>query len=125
MCQFAKLLFDTATTGALVGTRSLGQAERSLLFSADPFALDMVVFDAGGGVQVLHGQLLDAKAERPVAGARVVLGDQGESVETDHFGEFSISTLEPLAAQVLRIHKNELDIRCTVPGVPAHEGDPS
>ena len=116
MFQRAKLLFDSASAGARVGLRGLAHPERSLLFSGAALAVELVAFEARGGVQVLHGQVLDSSAERPVPGARVALGDDGDVVVTDPFGEFSLSTLGPLSASELRVETGATKLRCIVPG---------
>ncbi len=118
MPRIAKLLFDSESQASLEGLRALGGSERSLLFSAEGFSLDMVVFESAG-LHVMHGQLISTNDERGVAGATVRVGETGEAVETDHFGQFSLSTMGPLDAQVVTAVADEVQIACTLPTVGA------
>lgn len=110
----AKLLFDSARAGAAIGLRALGACERSLLYAAGDVAVDMVVFESARGVHVVHGQLVDARTERPVADAEVRLGP--ESVRTDPYGQFAVSSVEALAGCSLHVRTGDAEFACPVPG---------
>ena len=116
MPRIAKLLFDSDAPASLQGLRAVAGGERSLLFAADGYSLDLVVFESAG-LHVMHGQLISTDDERGVAGATVCLGEQGEPVETDHFGQFSLSAMGPLDAQVITAVADDLRIACTLPTV--------
>lgn len=122
MPRHAKLLFDSARAGAVVGTRSLGIDERSLLFAAGRISLDVLLLPSGGGLEVAYGQVVDAVHERPLEGAQVRIASDGPSAETDHFGQFCLSSLEPMAGRVLQIEAAGEALACAVPALPAAAG---
>ncbi len=111
----AKLVFDSARVGALPGFRSVAAAERSLLFRADGLCVDMLVLPPSGGLQVAHGQVIEEACERGVPGATVRLGGDADPVETDAFGQFSVSALHVDGAQTLHVGSGPLALVCSVP----------
>ncbi len=112
----AKLLFDSDRTSGQMGLRSIVSDDRSLLFAAGPMIVDLVVYDSSDEMRVVHGQILDRADETPVAGALVRLGEDGESDETDEFGQFTVSVMLPCKQMVLAIQAEGADeIRCGIP----------
>ena len=111
----ARLLYDSEQVGSAVGARSLVGADRSLLFSAGPMVVDLVVYAGGEDMRVVHGQVVHRSDESPVPGARVRLGALGDAVETDEFGQFHLSTLFPFERAVLSIEAVHGGVRCTIP----------
>lgn len=115
MSQRATLVFDSAKTASLIDARSVFASDRSLLFTTDALAIDMVICAAEEDLVVVHGQVIDDKSESPIAGAWVRLGENGEPVETDAFGQFAISTATPLEGQTLRVDTGTDEIGCPLP----------
>jgi hypothetical protein len=116
----ATRVFDSARVGALVGTRGPCSAERSLLFAAGAYSVDVVVFPGAGGLHALHGQVIDTASERGLCGARVRLGAE-EPVETDTYGQFALSTLGTAEETVLRVDHEGLVLECTLPALAASD----
>lgn len=110
-----KLLFDSDATGGQMGARSLVGNDRSLLFSAGPMVVDVVVYRGGDDMRVVHGQIVDREKEAPIAGAEVTLGSSAESVQTDEFGQFHLSTLLPFSQSILSIRAEQGEMRCAIP----------
>lgn len=111
----AKLLFDSEQTGGQVGARSLVGGDRSLLFSAGPMVVDLVVYRGSEDMRIVHGQVVDRNDEKPIAGATVRIGSTGDAVETDEYGQFHLSTLAPFARTILLIEAAQGDVRCAIP----------
>ena len=114
MPRLAKLLFDSAAQSSLPGMRAIAGGERSMLFGVDGLTLDMMVFESAG-LSVVHGQLVSTADECGIPNAKVQLGEDGAIVETDHFGQFSLSTMDALDAQVLTAMTDELELACPLP----------
>jgi len=118
--QSAQLVFDSASAGHLLGARAaLAGDERSLVFSVGDVSIDLVAFEPGGGLQMIHGQIVDAH-DRGVE-ARVRLGDHGDVVETDAFGQFAVSTMAPQGGLKLQASMAGLDALCALPPTPFGE----
>jgi hypothetical protein len=115
----ATLLFDSARAGTLVGTRGLAGEERSLLYGAGTIAVDVVVFAARDGLHVIHGQVIDTAGDHPLGGARVRLDDARDAVDTDHFGQFSLSTLVGTPGQALCVEGDGVAFACPLPRLAA------
>lgn len=114
MAVHARLLFDSEQTSGMMGVRSLATADRSLLFSAGPLAVDLVMYGRAGEMLVVHGQLVSRDCELPIAGASVRLGATGEAVESDALGQFSVSGTAPFD-EVLSITVSGEEIHCAIP----------
>ena len=114
MVRSAKLLFDSDLSAGVPGARALGGTERSLLYASDHLSIDMVMLDAGSGLQVIHGQVVDTRGSTRGVRTRVRLGVDGEPVETDAFGQFSVSWVEP-AEDLVVVETIDGDIGCHVP----------
>lgn len=114
MPRTAKLLFDSAARAGMPGMRAMTGNERSLLFKVDDYALDLVVFESAG-LKVVHGQLVSTASDEGIAQAKVQLGEDGDVVETDHFGQFSLSTMTPLDGEVLCAFADDVEIACPMP----------
>jgi hypothetical protein len=119
--QTAKLLFDSATSTPVPGARALVGGERVLLFGLGDVSIDMMIFEPSGGLSVIHGQILDARGDGAGVRVRVRLGDDGDGVETDHFGQFALSTMGSLDAEVLHAESTDLEAACTLPTAPRFE----
>ncbi len=122
MSRQAKLVFDSARVGALPGFRSVAAADRNLLFRADGVCVDMLVLPPSGGLQVAHGQVIEEDGERGVPGATVRLGDAEDAVETDAFGQFSVSALCSTEEQELHVGSGPRAFVCAVPADPREGG---
>ena len=77
----ARVLFDSAQMMAAIDARSIASEERSLLFSLEGISVDLVIYPSEGGLFVMHGQVIDAEVECPIADATVSLGDPDNAVE--------------------------------------------
>ena len=119
----AKLVFDSAKTGGLMGARSLVGGDRSLLFSAGPMVVDLVVYQGADDMRVVHGQVVGRADEEPVVGASVRLGGMSETVATDEFGQFTLSTMLPFDQTILSIVAEGADeVRCSIPTTGENAG---
>lgn len=114
MRRTATLLFDSATAGAMPGVRAVAGGERSLLFQTQDLALDMTVFESAG-LQVVHGQLVSTATECGVPGVTIRLGEDAEPAVTDHFGQFSVGTVEPIDGALFLADGDDLALACQVP----------
>ncbi len=119
--HIAKLVFDSARAGRLLGSRAVAGEERSLVFAVEGLSIDLVAFDPGGDLQVIHGQIVDTRGEDRGVKARVRLGDHGDVVETDAYGQFAVSAVGALDGMVLQAHTDTLDASCRVPALTTWE----
>jgi hypothetical protein len=116
----AALVFDSAAQPSVAGARSIGGADRQMLYRAETYHIDLQ-FAAGDGERAaLTGQILrDGEFEfESVAGLELSLLREGRRVSstlTNRFGEFSIAQLEH-GHYDLRIEAAEFSI--TVVGLP-------
>ena len=115
----ARVLFDSAQMMAAIDARSIASEERSLLFSLEGISVDLVIYPSEGGLFVMHGQVIDAEVECPIADATVSLGDPDTAVETDEFGQFSLSAVGSPDGIAIHIDTGTLDVECVVPQVHA------
>jgi hypothetical protein len=115
MSQEARVLFDSAQMGAAIGARAITRDERSLLFASGPLSVDMVVYAGESGLYVIHGQVIDAEIECALSGARVCFAHAGESVETDEYGQFSLSAIGSPDGAAVTIDTGTIDVHCVVP----------
>ena len=115
MREHARVLFDSAQMVAAVDARSLMTEERSLLFSLGGISVDLVIYPGASGLFVMHGQVIDAEVECPIADATVSLGDPETAVQTDEFGQFSLSAMGSPDGQEIHIDTGTLDVACVVP----------
>jgi hypothetical protein len=116
-----KLLFDSATSTPVPGARALVGGERVLLYGVGDVSIDMMIFESPGGLSVIHGQVLAARGEGVGLRARIRLGDDGDAVDTDHFGQFALSTMGALDAEVLHAQSADMVAACTLPTAPLLE----
>ena len=117
MRQTARVLFDSAQMRAAVDARSLPHGERSLLFSSGHLSVDMVIYAGETGLFVVHGQVIDGEIECPLSGATVRMDGFGEEIETDEFGQFSVSGLGSPDGGSIEIDTGTLDVSCVVPAL--------
>ena len=113
MQRTATLLFDSATAELMPGVRAVAGGERSLLFRADDLAIDLVVFESAG-LATVHGQVVSTASGSGVADARVRL-DEAEPTRTDAFGQFALSTVDPVDGAVLHAEIGPTVLACPVP----------
>lgn len=115
MSQDARVLFDSAQMSAAIDARAITCDERSLLFAAGSLSVDMVVYAGESGLYVIHGQVIDSEIECPISGATVRFTHAEESVETDEYGQFSLSAVGTPDGAALTIDTGTLDVHCVVP----------
>jgi hypothetical protein len=89
----AELIFDSFQTQAVAGTRSTGMQSRQMLFSANPYQIDVNI-EAKPGESLLSvtGQLMDTSQPDSIGrGIPVTLSNRrGQTIQTvtNNFGEF-------------------------------------
>ena len=120
MFRRAKVLFDSASVGRSIGMRSFSRGERSLLFATETLSIDVLVCTLEDGLQVYHGQVIDAERKCPVDGACVSLGT--EYVETDRYGQFNVSGLATADSTVLFVQTTAMSVACAVPTLESPDG---
>ena len=120
MTYQGSLIFDSEQARGLAGVRGRRTGERAMLFRVRHLSVDVVVATGDDSLQVVHGQILDERHGRPLAAARVHLGDEHESVVTDEQGHFSVSALLRDDEQYLTIETPERQLICML---PAHGTD--
>lgn len=116
----AALVFDSAAQTSIAGARSVGIADRQMLYRAEAYHIDLQFATNDGERAALTGQILrDGEfAFESVAGLELSLLREGRKVSstlTNRFGEFSIAQLEH-GHYDLRIEAVEFSI--TVVGLP-------
>jgi hypothetical protein len=89
----AELIFDSGRTPALAGVRSVGMQSRQMMFSANPFQIDVNIDAKPGETRLsVTGQLMDTSQPDSVArGIPVTLSNRrGQTIQTvtNDFGEF-------------------------------------
>ena len=89
----ARLVFDSFQTHAVVGARSTGMQSRQMLFSANPFQIDLSIEAKPGETRLsVTGQLMDTSQPDSVGrGVPVTLSNRrGQTIQTvtNSFGEF-------------------------------------
>ena len=114
----ARLIYDSARTVAGVFSRSAPTTERTLLFRADPLSVDLVAQRGSGALCCLHGQVVDGGTGSPVSGVTVQL-DDAEVSQTDEYGEFSVSSLEPADGHRLVIGTPDHELVLRIPHADA------
>ena len=110
-----RLLYDSAQERAAVGTRNPGRADRTLLFRADPFSVDLVVHTASNDLRYFHGHVVRDQKGLPVVGAQVRLDAERQSVVTDEHGQFAVSTLDRSPRQCVVIGTEHEEVVCRIP----------
>jgi hypothetical protein len=113
------LIYDSSREGAAVGVRFGRSADRTLLFQAEPFSVDLVVHRDSDQLRYFHGQVVREALGAPVVGACVRLEESGDSVLTDEFGQFAVSSMAAVQSHVLEIGTECESIVLNVP--PAEE----
>lgn len=111
----AKLVYDSASTGARTGTRSSIGAERTLLFLSNELSVDVVVQLGSEGMRFFHGQVTEMPVGSPLPGARVRIGDEDQVSVCDNFGQFAIGSFVSTEPQALHVEAGEVNVFCTVP----------
>jgi len=89
----AQVIFDSFRTPAVAGARSAGMQSRQMLFSANPFQIDVNIEAKPGETRLsVTGQLMDTSQPDSIArGIPVTLSNRrGQTVQTvtNNFGEF-------------------------------------
>ncbi len=89
----ARLVFDSFQTQAVAGARSAGMQTRQMLFSANPFQIDLSIEAKPGETRLsVTGQLMDTSQPDSVGrGVPVTLSNRrGQTIQTvtNNFGEF-------------------------------------
>jgi hypothetical protein len=89
----AELVFDSFREKAMVGARSAGVQSRQMLFSANPFQIDLNIETRPGETRLsVTGQLMDTSRPDSVGrGVPVTLSNRrGQTIQTvtNNFGEF-------------------------------------
>jgi hypothetical protein len=89
----ARLVFDSFQTQIVAGARSTGMQTRQMLFSANPFQIDLSIEAKPGETRLsVTGQLMDTSQPDSVGrGVPVTLSNRrGQTVQTvtNSFGEF-------------------------------------
>jgi len=102
-----RLVYDSQRLQESFGRRCAPGEDRSLLFRAGPFSLDLLVY---GTLEGIHGQLCDEEGRRPVVGATAILGPH--KAKTDAHGQFS---LPPGGASLLRVYVKGGEIAFPLP----------
>ncbi len=114
-----RILYDSARSSTNAGTRSGFCVDRTLVFHGDGLIVDVVLHAGTRQVGFLHGQVVRAGGNLPVAGAEIGLGDGGLPVVTDEHGQFAVASDSATSTQCLRIATDEVNLRCTIPGQSA------
>ena len=87
----AKLVYDSARAPRVPGVRAAFCADRFLQFQAGTLAIDVVAHAAvGEHTRMLHGQVLDIAASRPLASVAVRPAGYGSATTTDRLGQFAV-----------------------------------
>ena len=89
----AEVIFDSFRTPAVAGARSAGMQSRQMLFSANPFQIDVNIEAKPGESRLsVTGQLMDTSQPDSIArGIPVTLSNRrGQTIQTvtNNFGEF-------------------------------------
>ena len=113
--RHGRLVFDSAVAEAWLGTRGNDLKHRTLLFKADGFCVDVMVHGGAAGMHLLQGQLLHQARDTPLAGARIRLDDEPETVETDIYGQFSLTSLARDGSLTIHVRMEEAELVCAVP----------
>jgi len=108
----ADLVFDSWRAGTTVGARGAGCGDRSVLFRAGEFTIELLM--AGHNrVSVIYGQVICDTGPAPVADATVRFGHT--NVQTDALGQFMVPVESPVARSIdIRISTPEKQIRCSL-----------
>jgi len=89
----AELVFDSSRAQALAGVRSVGAQSRQMLFSSNPFQIDVKIESKVGEPRIsITGQLMDVtKPDQIGKGVLMTLSNRrGQTIQTttNDFGEF-------------------------------------
>ncbi len=113
----ARLVFDSARSCATVGQRAGMRVDRSLMFQAGDYSVDIVLNAGLSEWGYVYGQVVQHADGTPVAGAAVRFEDDDSSVRTDELGQFALGVSVPDARQVLRVETRAGAVLCTIPSV--------
>ena len=120
--QHARLMYDSARTGAHIGLRSGLGVDRMLLFGAPGMMLDLVIHAGSDPCRFVYGQIVSDRDERPLPGVRIGFVDQGEPVETDEFGEFSLALTDGHPQPTLHVLQDDAVTAFEIPSTDAEGG---
>jgi hypothetical protein len=115
IAKHGRLVFDSACVGAWLGTRGNDLNHRTLLFKADGFCVDVMVHGGTAGMHFLQGQVLHQVRDTPLAGARIRLDDESDTVATDLYGQFSLTSLARDGSLTIHVHMAEAELVCAIP----------
>ncbi len=118
-----RLLFDSARQGPMVGTRLGRSPDRTLLFRAEPFSVDLVVHASSDRLLYFHGHVVREQEGTPVTGAEVRLRNSPEAVATDEYGQFAVSSLDGGGDETLLITTDAAEVVFRIPDLVGMEID--
>jgi hypothetical protein len=108
----AELVFDSWRAGTAVGTRGTGSRERSVLFRAGEFTIDLLM-TGHQRLSAIHGQVICDAGPAPVRDAKVRFGNK--TVQTDELGQFSMPVFQDAPRSIdIRIQTPKRRIRCSL-----------
>jgi len=113
--RVADLLYDSATAGSGLNSRSALSVDRLVLFYAPPFQIEVLVRAGESGFRAYHGQVMDDIRNVPVPRAQVSMRGDGSAAVTDEFGQFALSGNLTNAQEILTVNTGSEAIECTIP----------
>ena len=108
----ADLVFDSWRAGTTVGARGASGGERSVIFRAGEFTIDLLVAGPNRPAAI-YGQVICDSGPAPVANAKVRFGQA--SARPGALGQFSLPVESRVARSIeIRISTPKKRIRCSL-----------